>query len=597
MFVQEPGFGYWISIIYLNLIYALGIFVLINFMLDSPRSQRAQIGVIVFGALIPWIADFVFQVGLNPFPGLDLAPVVFWMTGLIAAWSLFRFHFLGITPIARELIIENLRDGILVIDKQRKVVDINQAMKDFIGRSTEDVQGQPVEEVLAERLDLIERFDHQSELRTELYKDRDHTKNDYELQINTISDSADREIGRLVILRDITHRRQAIAELDRYAEQNAHLLVQERRQRQLAESLRLTMMIISGSLDRDAIVREILDQLRKVMPYYTAALYLFDGDQLNLQQVVGPENLNENAYTTPRRHDQIQKIFQLQKAEVFMSAYSNQSEARGDPVYSSMAAPLVVGQEALGVLTIDRFEPLPFSQEDAEILQAFTNQAAIAIKNAEFFQEAADAAILQERNRLAQDLHDAVNQTLFTASIMAEVLPQVWETDPEQGRQGLLEIRQLTRAALSEMRTLLMELHPQRITEKSLGDLLDHLTRTVANRLRIPVDLEIFNDTILPAEIQVTFYRVAQEAFNNIMKHAAAKHAGVEIDAQPHRAQMIIRDNGQGFDPETSKPGHLGVGIMRERAKRIGAEIEIKSQPAQGTEITLFWVDEKTRPS
>jgi signal transduction histidine kinase len=124
--------------------------------------------------------------------------------------------------------------------------------------------------------------------------------------------------------------------------------------------------------------------------------------------------------------------------------------------------------------------------------------------------------------------------------------------------------------------------------------LLDHLTQTVANRLRIPVKLDIIDDTILPAEVQVTFYRVAQEAFNNIMKHATAAEAWVQVDAQPQLARLTIRDDGLGFDPGASQPGHLGVGIMRERADRIGAEIEIKSQPGQGTEIILFWSAEES---
>ena len=217
-----------------------------------------------------------------------------------------------------------------------------------------------------------------------------------------------------------------------------------------------------------------------------------------------------------------------------------------------------------------------------------------AIKNAEFVQRAKEIAITQERNRLAHDLHDAVNQTLFTASIMAEALPKVWERDPEQARQGLDEIRQLTRSALSEMRTLLMELHPQRITEKTLGDLLDHLTRSVSNRLRIPIDLSIENDTILPADIQVAFYRVAQEVFNNISKHSLANQVWVVVDARPFQALLIIRDDGQGFDPQQAPQiGHLGLGIMKERAAQIGAQLEIRSQLNQGTEVSLTWQSEK----
>jgi signal transduction histidine kinase len=254
-----------------------------------------------------------------------------------------------------------------------------------------------------------------------------------------------------------------------------------------------------------------------------------------------------------------------------------------------MAAPLVVGQEALGVLTIDRFKPLPFSQDDAATLQAFTNQAAIAIKNAEYHDETRVAVALQERNRLARDLHDAVNQTLFTASIMAEALPRVWEQNPEQGQQGLEEIRQLTRGALAEMRTLLMELRPQGITEKSLGDLLDHLTRAISSRTRIPIELEIENDTILSPDVQVIFYRIAQEAFNNIARHANASHVVVQLSAWPDQASLIIRDNGRGFNLDEVAPGHLGLAIMRERASQVGADLLLKSQPNQGTEISIRW--------
>jgi PAS domain S-box-containing protein len=484
--------------------------------------------------------------------------------------------------------------GMLVVDPQDRIVDINPAMKAFVGISDQMVIGRVVDQVFIDRPELALKFQHETDLKTVISLADDDAHQKYELQISQIFNQHHLLKGKLIELRDISQHQQALAEQNRYAEENAQLLVAESHQRQLAESLRQTMMILSGSLDRDEIVSEILAQLKMVLPYHSAALYLLADDELRLEQVVGPEMISGKSYTTPRRYDQIQKIYQLKKAEVFMSAYSSHPESRGDPVYSSMAAPLVVGQEALGVLTIDRFEPMPFAQENAEILQAFTNQAAIAIKNAEYYQQAADAAVLEERNRLAQDLHDAVNQTLFTASIMAEVLPQVWERDPEQGRQGLQEIRQLTRAALSEMRTLLMELHPQRITEKTLGDLVDHLTRSVSNRIRIPIDLEIVNDTILAAEIQIPFYRVAQEAFNNIMKHAAASQVWVTIDAQPDRALLIIRDNGRGFDPENIQLGHLGVGIMKERAERIGAKLNIKSQPDQGTALSLIWQSEKS---
>jgi two-component system nitrate/nitrite sensor histidine kinase NarX len=172
---------------------------------------------------------------------------------------------------------------------------------------------------------------------------------------------------------------------------------------------------------------------------------------------------------------------------------------------------------------------------------------------------------------------------------MAEAIPQVWERDPEQARQGLDEVRLLTRGALAEMRTLLMELRPQSVTEKALGDLLDQLTQAISNRTRIPIELEIENDTILPADVQVIFYRIAQESFNNIAKHANAANVRVKLNAWPDQATLVITDDGQGFDLSEDVPGHLGLGIMRDRARQIGAELSVISQPNQGTEISIHW--------
>jgi signal transduction histidine kinase len=222
-------------------------------------------------------------------------------------------------------------------------------------------------------------------------------------------------------------------------------------------------------------------------------------------------------------------------------------------------------------------------------LRAFANQAAIAIKNAELYQQAKTAAVIQERNRLAQELHDAVNQTLFTASIMAEALPQVWEKDPEQGYRGLKEIQQLTRGALAEMRTLLLELRPQAITEKTFGDLMSHLTKAVSSRTRIPIDIALQNDAILPPDVQVSLYRIAQETFNNIVKHSEASFVKVFLDIEPENASIVIEDNGLGFEIDEILLGHLGLEIMRERARNIGADLVIISQPNHGTRIEAIW--------
>ena len=140
----------------------------------------------------------------------------------------------------------------------------------------------------------------------------------------------------------------------------------------------------------------------------------------------------------------------------------------------------------------------------------------IASLEQEVEERAREMAVLEERNRLARDLHDAVSQTLFSASLIAEVLPRLWERDQDEGRRRLEEVRQLSRSALAEMRTLLFELRPAALAEAELGDLLRQLADTITGRGRLPVTVEISSRTTLPSEVKVAFYRIAQEALNNV---------------------------------------------------------------------------------
>ncbi len=196
---------------------------------------------------------------------------------------------------------------------------------------------------------------------------------------------------------------------------------------------------------------------------------------------------------------------------------------------------------------------------------------------------------MQERQRLARDLHDAVSQTLFSASLIAEVLPRLWERNPDEGRKRLEEIRQLTRGALAEMRTLLLELRPAALVDADLGDLLRQLAESITGRARIPVTVEVEGHCPPSAELKVALYRIAQEALNNVAKHSEATQATVSLHCQSDKIELIIRDNGKGFDVNTRSPSSLGLGIMQERAKGIDATVNITSQPGQGTTITVLW--------
>jgi len=201
---------------------------------------------------------------------------------------------------------------------------------------------------------------------------------------------------------------------------------------------------------------------------------------------------------------------------------------------------------------------------------------------------------IAERQRLAQNLHDAVNQSLFSAGLIAEVMPRLWDRDQAAARHSLEDLRHLVRGAQAEMRALLAELRPSVLTEADLGDLLHQLSNAFTGRVNVPVAVNIAGECVLPPDIQVTFYRLCQEGLTNIAKHAEATQVEIDLQREAEAVELHIRDNGRGFDAKQPPPGgHFGLTMMRERAEAAGIDLSILSRPTQGTEIIIRWKAEK----
>ena len=276
-----------------------------------------------------------------------------------------------------------------------------------------------------------------------------------------------------------------------------------------------------------------------------------------------------------------------------------------------MQVPIKVKGQVFGVFSVDFVRRRELGQGDLQLLTALAERAALAIQNAQLYENTQKAAVVEERSRLARELHDAVTQTLFSASLIAEALPGAWEQDHGDGRRLLQELRQLSRGALAEMRALLLELRPATLAEAKLENLLRQLGEAVAGREGIRVAVSTESVDGMPSEVRVAFYRIAQEALNNVVKHASASRVSIRLQPDPETGSgqpalspqalpeskngasrgvvLIVQDDGQGFDPEQIAPEHLGLGIMHERAQTIGAELVVESQPGCGTQITVRW--------
>jgi nitrate/nitrite-specific signal transduction histidine kinase len=251
--------------------------------------------------------------------------------------------------------------------------------------------------------------------------------------------------------------------------------------------------------------------------------------------------------------------------------------------------PLSTKGRNLGCFILGKHEPGQLPPEELTLLSSIGKQVGVAMENSHLYEQAEQTAIMAERNRLARELHDAVTQTLFSASLIADVLPKIWKRNPEEGLQNLEEVRQLNRGALAEMRTLLLEMRPEALERTDIKTLITQLADAFVGRVRIPLDLEINEDCELTHEVKIVFYRVAQEALNNIAKHSGARQVELHLECQPGQLNLCIKDDGLGFEPDSLPPGHMGIAIMRERANSIGASLKIESQLNQGTTVELNW--------
>ncbi len=370
------------------------------------------------------------------------------------------------------------------------------------------------------------------------------------------------------------------------------LLASEQRERMRAEGLHEVVKGINRSLNPAVVMKTVLAELEKVTQHEGSSIWLRDGDDLWMAACTG--------ITLPWAGLRVDKSAPSAANEVIHArALVAIDDVRTDPRWvhwfdeyearSWMGAPMIVEDEVIGVLCIERRLP-GVRSADAGPLQALADSAAIAVYNARLFNQVQAVAATAERERLARDLHDAVTQTIFSASILAEALPLQLKTQPHRAQATLDKLQLLTRGALAEMRSLLFELRPGGLSEASLEILIHHLADALSGKSSVATQVTArWSGVRVPADVQETFYRVAQEAMNNIAKHAGATSASFYLSDEADSITLQIEDNGRGFDPTTPRPGHFGLKIMQERADAIGARLTIDTGPGAGTRVGLVW--------
>ena len=258
-----------------------------------------------------------------------------------------------------------------------------------------------------------------------------------------------------------------------------------------------------------------------------------------------------------------------------------------------VAVPMVYRNSAVGVLL--SYHPPTQNIGEAEMTfhGVIANQAAVAVENARLVAQAQDKARLEERQRLARDLHDSVTQGLFSINLIArsaELMMEREGTQTVQTMEKMSNLRQLTQGALAEMRALIFELRPGALEEEGLFEALRKHAAGMQGREMLQIDVASADKQAIPRLKPVAeeaLYRIAQEALHNVAKHAKATAVRVSVEAEEGFLTLRVVDDGMGFDQGKVPAGHMGLGTMRQRAEALGGEYVVESVPGEGTTITV----------
>jgi nitrate/nitrite-specific signal transduction histidine kinase len=389
--------------------------------------------------------------------------------------------------------------------------------------------------------------------------------------------------------RKVVERTQELAVL---ATENARLFQIEQRRVEQLQAINEVGQRIASILSVDELLEETSRLVQERLGYYRVYIGLIDGDDLVLNSTAG--RLLEQREWHPTRlvigHDGLMGSVAQNGEPLLVPDVTQLTHYRHLPrateTRSELAVPLKSKDTIIGVLDVQSEHRDAFDEQDLTVLQALGRQTAIAIDNARLYQQAQRLAVIEERNRLARDLHDSVTQSLYGVMLLAEAAGRLIASgEPAQGAEHLQELRQTAQEALWEMRALVFELRPSVLEEHGLVTALASRLEAVEERAGLETSLEVEGgDHRLPLDVEVRLYRIAQEALNNALRHAEAHHIKVRLRQSEAGATLEIADDGVGFDPAPAwQQGGLGLCGMKERAAQMGARLSIASRPGEGT--------------
>jgi nitrate/nitrite-specific signal transduction histidine kinase len=356
--------------------------------------------------------------------------------------------------------------------------------------------------------------------------------------------------------------------------------------------------VASRSLDQDRVLANSLDRVLEVMACDYGAFHLWNAEEGTLQMAIQrhvPQEIIDDVQKSPDGvglvrwvvdHGEPLLIDDLaQDARVIHTDAAEHVRGR-----SYMGVPMCIKNRVLGVLSVVSERGHFFEPEEVDLLRTIADQVGVAVENARLYEQAEQLAVMEERQRLARELHDSVTQSLYSVNLMAETARRTAVLgDLERTRYLIDRSGEMARQALKEMRLLVYELRPAALAQEGLVGALQQRIDTVEGRAGVKSRLLVEGDpSRLPPSVEMSFYRIAQEALNNSLKHAEATEVTVSVEIGAENAILIIEDNGKGFEPSIAREqGGIGLRSMRERSEQLAGRFTLHSSLGEGAVVRV----------
>lgn len=279
------------------------------------------------------------------------------------------------------------------------------------------------------------------------------------------------------------------------------------------------------------------------------------------------------------RNEELERASNIIECQRIESALEEHQDNAGITHHSTV--PLQVGTERFGILNVASSNTVRFSEEDLELLESVAFQLGSAIKRIYLTEQQQQMALVQERNRLARDLHDSVNQLLFSVTLTARAGVEM--TEENDLKETFKEIQSLTQEALNEMRALIWQLRPQGLESGLLEAIKNY-----AQMLGLNLQVSVAGVLQFPSRVEETIFRVSQEALNNIRRHAGVTDANLTMVVTAKDITLEIEDRGQGFIPTKRTTGSFGLQSIKDRVKSLNGQVKWDSELGKGTTVTIM---------